>query len=106
MKQNLINLLLTRKGERLIHSNFGSDLMKLIFEPNILDIKELISDAITEPVSFWLPYIFINNITTITAADDPSSPHYLKITITFSLNEIETESITFTINDGGELGIE
>ena len=57
-KQNLINLLLTRKGERLIHSNFGSDLMKLIFEPNILDIKELISDAITEPVSFWLPYIF------------------------------------------------
>lgn len=105
-KENLINLLLTRKGERLIHTNFGSDLMRIIFEPNVAQLKEIISEVITEPVTYWLPYIIINNIDIVTPEDDPAIVHQIKITITFSLNEIQTQNITFTVDEGGELSVE
>ena len=33
-RANLVNLLLTRKGERLNHPSFGSNLWNILFEPN------------------------------------------------------------------------
>ena len=34
---NIKTLLLTRKGERYIQPNFGTDLLNVIFEPNVSD---------------------------------------------------------------------
>jgi hypothetical protein len=33
-KTNLMNLLLTQKGERFMQPNFGTDLRRILFEPN------------------------------------------------------------------------
>lgn len=82
---NLKNLLLTYKGERIYQPNFGTDLPKLLFEPSTQEIKPIVSEVISEAVEYWLPYINIVDINTITAEDDPNSPHELKITITFSV---------------------
>lgn len=82
---NLKNLLLTYKGERVYQPNFGTDLPKLLFEPNTQEIKPIVSEVISDAVEYWLPYINIVDINTVTAEDDPNSPHELKITITFSV---------------------
>ena len=42
-KSNLINLIMTRKGERVHQPDFGCDIWKVLFEPIIegeLDVKE------------------------------------------------------------------
>lgn len=104
--ENVKNLLLTRKGERIIHTEYGSDLLKIIFEPNVSELKSAIKEIITDPIVYWLPYINIDNIDIETADDNTLLPHNIKITITISLNEIETGTITFTADDSGQLGVE
>ena len=51
VKTNIKNLLLTRKGERVMHPNFGSDLLSIIFEPNVSELKGEIQQIISDPIS-------------------------------------------------------
>ena len=45
-RSNIRNLLLTVKGERLGNPNFGSDLMRLLFEPHNEDLEVAIEETI------------------------------------------------------------
>jgi phage baseplate assembly protein W len=98
---NLKNLLLTVKGERVQHPKFGTDLVRLLFEPNTDVIKQNVNEVITEPVSRWLPYINIIEIKTITAEEDPNLDHNISISITFNLVDNllkEDDLTTITLN--------
>ena len=44
--ENLKNLLLTRKGERFYQPLFGSDLLEILFEPNISELKQEIQSIV------------------------------------------------------------
>ena len=48
--ENLKNLLLTRKGERFYQPFFGSDLLEILFEPNISELKQEIQEIKTKPI--------------------------------------------------------
>ena len=61
-KSNLRNLLLTMKGERLMQPNFGTDLMKLVFEQDDGTLIDRIRETIITAVDFWLPYLNLNTI--------------------------------------------
>jgi len=103
--ENLKNLLLTRKGERFYQPFFGSDLLEILFEPNISELKQEIQEIITQPINFWLPYVNIESIDIVTAEDDPTLNHVMKISINVSINDFETETITFTVDDNGALEV-
>jgi len=62
---NFKNLLLTRKGERVYHPTFGTDLQNILFE-NINDDEEFttrVEDSLRSDINFWLPYITILELT-------------------------------------------
>lgn len=62
-KSNLQNLILTKKGERLMQPEFGCDIWKIIFEPIIEgDIESKIESSILDAVNIWLPYLNIDTI--------------------------------------------
>jgi|DEB19_MinimDraft_3_1074340.scaffolds.fasta_scaffold03472_6 phage baseplate assembly protein W len=54
---NLSNLLLTRKGERIMQPNFGTRIQDSIFEQNTDILLDNIRSTIEEDVAYWLPYI-------------------------------------------------
>jgi len=62
IKADVLQLLLTNPGERVMLPNYGTPLRKLIFEPNddglIAEAKKIISDSINA----WEPRIVITNI--------------------------------------------
>jgi phage baseplate assembly protein W len=60
-KDNLKNLILTKKGERLMQPEFGCDIWKILFEP-MDNIETSIENSILSAVSVWLPYLSINEI--------------------------------------------
>jgi len=103
--ENLKNLLLTRKGERFYQPLFGSDLLEILFEPNLSELKEEIQEIITEPINFWLPYVNIESIDIVTAEDDPTLNHVMKISLNISISDFEIETITFTVDDNGALEV-
>jgi phage baseplate assembly protein W len=84
IKSNLINLLLTNKGERIMNPDFGSDLKRVLFEGIVEDTSFLIKDLINNSVSLFMPEIRIMDILI-----DPS-PNYnnnntISITIQYQI---------------------
>ena len=100
---NLKNLLLTAKGERIMHPTFGTDLPRILFEPIDDLLKQLIDDIITQPVNEWLPYIQITDIEVIKAVEDPLLLYNVKVVVSFlvqgTLTSQENNTITIFASD-------
>ena len=63
IKSDLLHLILTRKGQRLYNPEFGTNLLKFIFEPEDGLTLTKIQEEITTVVKRYLPKLQINNIT-------------------------------------------
>jgi phage baseplate assembly protein W len=100
---NLKNLLLTKIGERLGNPTYGCDLLYVIFEPNLNEIKDEIKQIITTPVSYWLPYIDILDIVITTAQDDPNLQHEVEIKIVFSVDNFIANTLTINYESDGTI---
>lgn len=62
-RSNLINLILTKKGERVAQPDFGCDIWRILFEPIVEgEIDSKVESSIMDAVSIWLPYIQIDQI--------------------------------------------
>ena len=104
-KENLKTLLLTRIGERYMQPNFGTNLLNIVFEPNTIEIKQLIPELLIDPINTWLPYIVIESIETTTAEDDPTLPYHVSISISYTVNNFSTDSITFNVTNNNTITI-
>ena len=62
IKSNLINLLLTNKGERVFNPEFGADLKTVLFEGITEDTTALIQDLVTTNVVFFVPEVQVNEV--------------------------------------------
>jgi len=105
-RANIINLLLTRIGERFNQVAFGTNLLNIVFQPSTPEIKEAISTEITSALSFWLPYVVIENLTILTVEDDPTLIHTIKITLEYSVDGFSTDKITILAGEDSTITIE
>jgi phage baseplate assembly protein W len=100
-KDNLKNLILTRKGERLMQPEFGCDVWKVLFEQ--MDgntIETSIESSILDAVSIWLPYLNIDTIVFDYDENDIDN-NRIALDIKFSLvsNKNLSESVQITVNN-------
>ena len=95
VKSNLVNLLLTDVGERVMNPNFGSNLKRFLFE-NISDINsENIKNAVLESITYYIPEITIISIILTPNADY----NLIDLTVKYSLNISNTpDQITVQFN--------
>jgi phage baseplate assembly protein W len=77
---------------------YGTDLITILFEPNLSELKSEIQTLLKAPITYWLPYINIESIDIITNEDDPTLIHNIKITINYSVDSLDTNTITLTSN--------
>ena len=92
---NAKNLLLTNKGERVMQPEFGCDLRRVVFDNITEELTLKIDTTIRRAFSYWLPYIFINEL----MVDPSEDQNKVNIILTISLagNEIDTRSIQLEI---------
>ncbi len=62
IRSNLLLLLLTEKGERYYYPDYGTNLLKFIFEPNDNITENDVSTDIKETVYKFIPYLTIKDI--------------------------------------------
>ena len=62
IKSNLLNLLLTAKGERLLNPNFGCNIHRQLFEQLTTETEQKVIYSIREAVNIFIPEIQILNI--------------------------------------------
>jgi phage baseplate assembly protein W len=97
VKSNIKNLLLTKKGERILQPEFGSGLQSLLFEQNVDDLEGRIEDTINESLEQWLPYVTAEEID-IESTDELRDNNKLNVSIKFRIGEnVNLETLTFTV---------
>jgi len=69
IKSNLVNLLLTNKGERVMNPNFGCNIKKQLFESITTENEQKIIDSIVEAVNTFIPEVQLLNIIIIPNTD-------------------------------------
>jgi phage baseplate assembly protein W len=106
VKSNLKNLLLTRVGERFMQPTFGTRLLDVVFEPSDDDFKQQVDDAIREPINYWLPYVQIETLETITYADNTEQDHVVNISLTYSSTGFNTDTITLKAYESGLITVQ
>lgn len=93
IKGDLIQLILTNPGDRVMLPTFGTPLRSLLFEPNTEVLSELAKSAITNAIQTWEPRIVVNSLEIENSAENASLPqndakqnleNFLSIKISFS----------------------
>ena len=81
IKSNLINLILTNKGERVFNPEFGADLKRILFEGITESTISSARRQIADSISIFVPDAIVNEIEIIPDEDKNT----LSITIKYSL---------------------
>jgi phage baseplate assembly protein W len=87
---DLLLLLLTQKGERYYEPDYGTNLLKYLFEPNNNLTADDIEQDIKRTVSLYIPSLTIDKITFNLNTDDtgqPISEEQLNVNIKFTYSE-------------------
>ena len=62
IKSNLINLLLTVKGERIMNPEFGTDLRRSLFDNMTNSSSELLKLKIIDSINIFIPEILLGEV--------------------------------------------
>src|ERR1035437_9920293 len=84
IKSDIMHLILTQKGERLYNPDFGTNLLKFVFDQDDVYTQSQIKDEITTVISKYLPKVKINNIT---FEDSTTNDHLLDVTVHYSITD-------------------
>jgi phage baseplate assembly protein W len=84
IKADLLHLILTRKGQRLYKPDFGTDLLKFIFEPEDELTLNGIKEEITKEVKTYLPQLQLDEIL---IEESPESEYAAVVTIKYTIND-------------------
>lgn len=94
IKADLMHLLLTRKGQRLYNPDFGTDLLRFIFEPADGLTFDEIKDEVTASVKKYLPQL---SITSLTVTPSEESEYAAVIRLDYTITDTVFDIVDFVI---------
>jgi len=94
IKADLIHLLLTNKGERLYLPDFGANLRRILFEPNIGETRNSIREVVQEAIGKFIPKLTVNEVE-VTESED--NEHAVVVRIDYTITEGTFRSSDFVI---------
>ena len=97
IKQNLMNLVLTSPGERVMDINFGVGIRNFLFEQDTVEARLDIEEKIHEQVLRYMPFISIEQVGFPDLSPDNLSK--LHIVIQYSIKTTGTlDALSFTVD--------
>lgn len=105
VRENLKTLLLTQIGERYMQPEFGTNLLAIVFEPNVSELKSDIQDILESAISTWLPYVSIEQLNITTTEDDLTLIHHVLISLSYSIRNYSTDSIKIYVNNDNTVSV-
>jgi len=102
VKQNVLNLLNTEMGERVMQPNLGIMLKRFLFEPFSDEVVNNIETTIIEAMDYWMPFVQINDIR-VKMSDNEAGDFRstLEVSVDFSLKKDNnaTDSVQVTVGE-------
>ena len=99
VRSNLKNLLLTKRGERILQPDFGSGLHDLLFNPTTEKFEEDLETTINDAVAKWLPYVIVEDIN-IDISKEMTDNNQAKVSLKFRQEGDQTlDTLTFLVEE-------
>ena len=99
VRSNLKNLLLTKKGERILQPDFGSGLHDLLFNPATEKFEEDLETTVNDAVAKWLPYVIVEDIN-IDISKEMTDNNQAKVSLKFRQEGDQTlDTLTFLVEE-------
>lgn len=99
IRSDLMHLLLTNRGERLYLPEFGTNLRRYLFEPNLDGVRNDIKNEIQDAVDKFIPNLIISELT-VTKPEDGNGEHTAIVRIDYIVTQgafQKSDTITLTI---------
>ena len=97
VKSNIKNLLLTRRGERLMHPTFGTALYESLFGQNTDDLEMQIQSSIESAIAEWMPFISIEEIL-VDQNNTDRDRYFFTVSLKFKVaGQQNLETVTFNV---------
>lgn len=93
-RNNLLNYILTNKGERPLNPLFGSDIRKKLFDPITQTIFAGLEIQIKEEIETFFPLVKIEKLS-ITAKENQ---HLINLNLTYSVLNSEIDEVDINFN--------
>lgn len=71
---NVRSLLLTNRGERVMHVDFGCNLREFLFEPKTKGLKARIAERIKNQLAKWMPFVTLTGLFVTFSDEDSAVP--------------------------------
>lgn len=92
--QNARSLLSTNWGERVMHPDFGCNMIEFVFEQQTQNTRQRISDRIVSQFSKWMPFVTIAGVAVAFSGDDSSIPeNAIKITVRITYGNVTIDVV-------------
>lgn len=99
LRECMLNILLTRPGERLMRPEFGAGLRNFIHYPNNETTRALIADAAQRALDRWEPRVQVEEVRVLA---DPQRPSHVHLSIHYRIRyDGGRERLDFYLNLGG-----
>lgn len=97
IRESLLNILLTRPGERLQRADFGAGLLNFIHQPNNETTRNLIAGVVRKSIQLWENRIVVERVDV-----SPSPTHLADVHINIRyrmkhLNQLEDLGLTLNL---------
>jgi phage baseplate assembly protein W len=95
IKSNLVNLLLTDIGERVMNPTFGCNLKRFLFEGITDENLDALTNSLSDSISIFIPEVTVTNIIVIPNTDY----NLIDLTVDYILNISQTpDQVTVQFN--------
>jgi phage baseplate assembly protein W len=97
VKSNIINLLLTKRFERLMQPEFGSGIQELLFNMNDEMFADNLENTIVDTLSKWLPYVNVETIN-IQQSNEFKDNNKVEVSVSFRVSDTQIlDTVTFNV---------
>jgi phage baseplate assembly protein W len=97
VKSNIINLLLTKRFERLMQPEFGSGIQELLFNMNDEMFADNLENTIVDTLSKWLPYVNVETIN-IQQSNEYKDNNKVEVSVSFRVSDTQIlDTVTFNV---------
>jgi hypothetical protein len=89
VEQSLRILLLTQLGERVMRSDFGTQLPRLVFSPGSTQYLRLLERTVQDAVTNWEPRVDVDQVA---AEADPTDQFKVVVSISYTVRQTNTSN--------------
>ena len=84
VREVMVNILLTRPGERLMRPEFGAGIRNFIHQPNNETTRALLADAAQQALNRWEPRVTVEDVRVL---PDPQRLSHVDLSIHYRLKQ-------------------